>query len=165
MLSRTNLADPLPHSPLNHRSFKNLPPLEISCPSFSGSYRLFSTTCSLFSQNARGGVHVLAGHLWNQQHTASFFSLPLQLSYYPPYAPRWQSNLHALCFHNFTNPFSLNSFPFISIQNSGGAPQPNPARQLSDTILSLCPRRQRATAQPNRPAGSQSNHERCNRDA
>jgi hypothetical protein len=38
-------------------------------------------------------------------------------------------------------------------------------RQLSDTILSLCLRRQSATAQPNRPAGSQSKNERCDRDA
>ncbi|MCU1241350.1 MAG: hypothetical protein JWO71_2076 [Candidatus Acidoferrum typicum] len=49
-------------------------------------------------------------------------------------------------------------------------PGPNPAifsmRQLSDTILLLlCLRRQWTMAQPDRPVGSQSNHERCNRDA
>jgi hypothetical protein len=60
-----------------------------------------------------------------------------------------------------------NSFAFTSIQNPGCPP--NPAifsmRQLSDTILWLCLRRQRAMAQPDRPVGSQSNHERCNRHA
>ena len=58
VLSRPNPANPFLQSFSNHRLLHNLPPLghpeprgEISCLSFSGLRPVFSTACSLFSQN------------------------------------------------------------------------------------------------------------------
>jgi hypothetical protein len=74
-----------------------------------------------------------------------------------------------LCFHILTKLLAGNSFPFTFIQNPRGGALKNPpifsVRQLSDTILSLCLRRQPANTPSGSPAGSQSTHERCNRDA
>ncbi len=52
--SRTKLIRPLPEPAPNSQPFNSLPPLELSCLSFSTAHQLFSTTCSLFSQNTRG---------------------------------------------------------------------------------------------------------------
>ncbi len=61
--SRTNLAAPFLRSRFNPQCFKGLPPLvypelrrAISCLSFFDRDLLFSIACSLFSQNAGGGV-------------------------------------------------------------------------------------------------------------
>ena len=43
-------------SPLSPCVLNGLPPLDLSCISFSTSPRLFSMLCSLFFQNTRGGV-------------------------------------------------------------------------------------------------------------
>ncbi len=55
VLSRTNLADPSLRAPSNSQSINDLPPLEISCRSFSDRHPLFSILCGLFSKNTRVG--------------------------------------------------------------------------------------------------------------
>jgi hypothetical protein len=75
--SRTNLIGPLPKPDLNSRPLNRLRPLKVSCLSFCNLYPLFSVACSLFSQNAGGGV---------PQALGASVSL-------------WRSNSFALCFH------------------------------------------------------------------
>src|SRR5882724_1322636 len=78
--------------------FSSLPPLELSCLSFSASSRLFSVACSLFAQNAGVGI---------PSHTVIR-------------CLRQQIDLLALCFQLLANPFSRNPFVCTSIQNPGG---------------------------------------------
>ena len=56
VLPRTSLVNRTHRSTRKARLVNNLAPLEISCLSFRASFPLFSAACSLFAQNARGGV-------------------------------------------------------------------------------------------------------------
>ena len=144
----------------------------------------FLPITSLQAQHYHGITHSFAQRqpsipsIFNSFRTLSIATgvVPCLRSKNPSVSSLWSlcSDLNALCVALFPSLFSCtyksivgNSFAFTSIQNRGCPP--NPAifsmRQLSDTILLLCLRRQRAMAQPDRPVGSQSNHERCNRHA
>ena len=92
VLPRPSLASPAHDSPVNPCPLNSLPPLEISCLSFSHSRPFFSIACSLFPQNTRGGV-----------------------SPFPPEPFRRTIDLHPLYFHTLVNPFFLNPFVFTNI--------------------------------------------------
>lgn len=96
VLSRTNLAESFLHFPHNPQSFSSLPPLEISCLSFSDRRPLFSMACSLFSQNtgewgisapAPRPLHLLILSLEECVTLASVFVLPFADLYALLYLP------------------------------------------------------------------------------
>jgi hypothetical protein len=112
--------------------FNHLPPLCVSLPSFFARRHLFSITCSLFSQNTRGGgtlAHLAFG-INNIQPLSlhpvamSYQSSPLSavLRFRVSIFAFRVSILLARCFHTLTNRFSHNSFLFTSIQIPGGVP-------------------------------------------
>src|ERR1700732_4859966 len=87
------------------RYLSSLRALELSCPSFSDFFRLFSIACGLFLQNTRGGVSSdfwpLRGSRFRPDcvtnHSISVLSV---LS-----VPLWQKNLSDL--HNFCAPINI----------------------------------------------------------
>ena len=54
VLSQANSAQSFPVAPSKSQFLKSLPPLEISCLSFSDPHPFFSIACSLFSKNTGG---------------------------------------------------------------------------------------------------------------
>ena len=82
VLSRTNLANLFARPSSKPRYFNSLPPLEISCLSFSDRRSLFSIACSLpagllaglFLQNTRGGIPAREAQVRSQ----SAVHLPLE---------------------------------------------------------------------------------------
>ena len=52
----------------NSSALNSLPPLFLSCPSFSPRHPLFSVVCSLFSQNRGGGVSPAPGPIYAHTH-------------------------------------------------------------------------------------------------
>jgi hypothetical protein len=99
------------HSPgLNSFAPILLPPLEISCLSFCSAFPLFSTACSLFFQNTRGGGYLVRFVLVS---ASALRSLRLRVIVS-------LRSLSPLCFHNLTNCLSRNSLLFTSMQIARG---------------------------------------------
>jgi hypothetical protein len=189
VLSQQTSQTPPGRSAFNSRPINALQPLTISWLSFSDSHPLFSLACSFFLQNTGGGVlNTSAPPLPLPSHAPCGASIPCGLTQLrilpvttgvllaPAVALCASASQRYTCLFSVCRPLFSHTYKTVGGQllsfhihtKPRGMPLNPPifsVRQLSDTILSLCLRRQSATAQPNRPAGSQSKNERCDRDA
>src|SRR6266478_890477 len=102
LLSQANSALLFLAKPSKSQFLNSLPPLEISCRSFSDPHPLFSIACGLFLQNTGGVVP--------PRHPASSAACAIALL----------SIFNSLPFHQLANPFFRNLFVFRFICVAGG---------------------------------------------